>query len=103
MLLEEGTFSFSSYCFYDRYNERVDLYSVLMFLLVIHQSLQLEVALTIHLFYSSSFFKPKSYQTRSNVISVIRQVQDIPTNDDASSFSLLPLTDKPRKIQEETF
>jgi hypothetical protein len=53
MLLEEVTFSFSSYCFYDRYNERVDLYSILMFLLVIHQSLQLKVALTIHLFYSS--------------------------------------------------
>jgi hypothetical protein len=53
MLLEEASFSFSSYCFYDRYNERVDLYSVLMFLLVIHQSLQLKVALTMHLFYSS--------------------------------------------------
>jgi hypothetical protein len=36
------TFSFSSYCVYDdRYNERKDLYSILMFLLVIHQSLQL--------------------------------------------------------------
>jgi hypothetical protein len=79
MLLVEVTSSFSSYCLYDRYNERVDLYSVLMFLLVIHQSLQLKVALTIHLFYSSEFFKPKSYQTRSNVISVVRQVQDIPT------------------------
>jgi hypothetical protein len=53
MLLEEVTFSFSSYCFYNRYNERVDLYLVLMFLLVIHRSLQLKVALTIHLFYSS--------------------------------------------------
>jgi hypothetical protein len=53
MLLEEVTFSFSSYYFYHRYNERVDLCSVLMFLLVIHQSLQLEVALTIHLLYSS--------------------------------------------------
>jgi hypothetical protein len=54
MLLEEVSFSFSSYCFYDRYNEcDVDLYSILIFLLVIHQSLQLEVALTMHLFYSS--------------------------------------------------
>jgi hypothetical protein len=53
LLDEEVTFSFSPYCFYDRYNERVDLYSVFMFLLVIHQSLQFEVALTIHLFYSS--------------------------------------------------
>jgi hypothetical protein len=53
MLLEEVTFSFLSYCFYDRYNERVDLYSVLMFLMVIHQSFQLEVEMTIHLFYSS--------------------------------------------------
>jgi hypothetical protein len=53
MLLEEVTLSFSSYCFYDRYNECVDLYLALMFLLVINQSLQLKVALTIHLFYSS--------------------------------------------------
>jgi hypothetical protein len=53
MLLEELTFSFSSYCFYNRYNERVDLYLVLMFLMVIHQSFQLKVEMTIHLLYSS--------------------------------------------------
>jgi hypothetical protein len=51
-----------------------------MFLLVIHQSLQFEVALTIYLFYSSQLFKLKSYQTRSK--RNLRQyfkVQDIPT------------------------
>jgi hypothetical protein len=53
MLPEEVPFSFSSCCFYNRCNERVDLYLVLVSLLVIHQSLQLKVALTIHLFYSS--------------------------------------------------
>ena len=39
----EDAFSFYPYCFYDRDNGRVDLYLVLMSLISLHQSLQLEL------------------------------------------------------------
>jgi hypothetical protein len=49
ILLEEVTFHFLSYCFYGRGNGCVYLYLVIVSLMVIHQSLQLKVALTMHL------------------------------------------------------
>jgi hypothetical protein len=42
-LQREDAFSFYPYCFYDRGNGHVDLYLVVMSLISLHQSLQLEL------------------------------------------------------------